>query len=185
MIAALNTSRPNLEVSSSNLQHRRPHQWAFLSGAVPSGLRRITKEYGTPEELVENVKTDFVAKYNLGQHYEYIVKGALLAILGHERVPKVGERLSDKDLASWQKLLGDDGRPGGRGELAFRLRADEVSAINDERLSNWRVYKQRKSLYFSVLMVSIAAAIQGWDQVALSAAQKEIMDQFNLSGRIG
>ena len=47
------------------------------------------------------------------------------------------------------------------------LTEDEMEAIRNEVLHKWR---QPKSLYFTIILCSIGAAVQGWDQTGSNGA---------------
>lgn len=57
------------------------------------------------------------------------------------------------------------------------LDASEKEALRNEVLHRWR---QPKILYFTIILNSIAAAIQGWDQTGSNGANLSWPDEFGL-----
>lgn len=57
------------------------------------------------------------------------------------------------------------------------LDAGEKDALRNEVLHRWR---QPKILYFTIILNSIAAAIQGWDQTGSNGANLSWPDDFGL-----
>ncbi|KAK2784439.1 hypothetical protein FQN52_009020 [Onygenales sp. PD_12] len=54
---------------------------------------------------------------------------------------------------------------------------DEVDAIRNEVLHKWR---QPRPLYFTIILCSIGAAVQGWDQTGSNGANLSFPQAFNL-----
>ncbi|EEP82542.1 hypothetical protein UREG_07407 [Uncinocarpus reesii 1704] len=59
---------------------------------------------------------------------------------------------------------------------------DEVHAIRDEVLHKWR---QPRPLYFTIILCSIGAAVQGWDQTGSNGANLSFPDAFGISDKEG
>ncbi|OQE28277.1 hypothetical protein PENSTE_c003G07457 [Penicillium steckii] len=57
------------------------------------------------------------------------------------------------------------------------LTESEVTALRDEVLHKWR---QPKSLYFTIILCSIGAAVQGWDQTGSNGANLSFPDAFGI-----
>ncbi|KAJ5918825.1 hypothetical protein N7454_009969 [Penicillium verhagenii] len=55
----------------------------------------------------------------------------------------------------------------------------EVAAIRDEVLHKWR---QPKALYFTIILCSIGAAVQGWDQTGSNGANLSFPEAFGIPG---
>ncbi|KAJ5132419.1 hypothetical protein N7448_006577 [Penicillium atrosanguineum] len=53
----------------------------------------------------------------------------------------------------------------------------EISALRDEVLHKWR---QPKALYFTIILCSIGAAVQGWDQTGSNGANLSFPDAFGI-----
>ncbi|KAJ5467644.1 Major facilitator superfamily domaingeneral substrate transporter [Penicillium sp. IBT 31633x] len=54
----------------------------------------------------------------------------------------------------------------------------EIAALRDEVLHKWR---QPKALYFTIVLCSIGAAVQGWDQTGSNGANLSFPDAFGIS----
>ncbi|KAJ5167994.1 Major facilitator superfamily domain general substrate transporter [Penicillium canariense] len=57
------------------------------------------------------------------------------------------------------------------------LTEPELTALRDEVLHKWR---QPKSLYFTIILCSIGAAVQGWDQTGSNGANLSFPDAFGI-----
>ncbi|KAJ5749675.1 Major facilitator superfamily domain general substrate transporter [Penicillium manginii] len=57
------------------------------------------------------------------------------------------------------------------------LSETEVTALRDEVLHKWR---QPKALYFTIILCSIGAAVQGWDQTGSNGANLSFPDAFGI-----
>ncbi|KAJ5103628.1 hypothetical protein N7532_004157 [Penicillium argentinense] len=57
------------------------------------------------------------------------------------------------------------------------LTETEVTALRDEVLHKWR---QPKALYFTIILCSIGAAVQGWDQTGSNGANLSFPDAFGI-----
>lgn len=57
------------------------------------------------------------------------------------------------------------------------LTEDEKEAIRNEVLHKWR---QPKSLYFTIILCSIGAAVQGWDQTGSNGANLSFPDALGI-----
>lgn len=55
---------------------------------------------------------------------------------------------------------------------------DEKEAIRNEVLHKWR---QPKALYFTIILCSVGAAVQGWDQTGSNGANLSFPCAFNIS----
>ncbi|KAJ5684190.1 uncharacterized protein N7477_000535 [Penicillium maclennaniae] len=62
-------------------------------------------------------------------------------------------------------------------EAVCDLTDHEVSALRDEVLHKWR---QPKALYFTIILCSIGAAVQGWDQTGSNGANLSFPDAFGI-----
>ncbi|CRL17822.1 Sugar/inositol transporter [Penicillium camemberti] len=63
-------------------------------------------------------------------------------------------------------------------ETVADLTESELTALRDEVLHKWR---QPKSLYFTIILCSIGAAVQGWDQTGSNGANLSFPDAFGIS----
>lgn len=62
------------------------------------------------------------------------------------------------------------------------LTETERTALQDEVLHKWR---QPKALYFTIILCSIGAAVQGWDQTGSNGANLSFPDAFGISDTTG
>ncbi len=59
-----------------------------------------------------------------------------------------------RDPSNYEDIIGEE-----------KLDDAEVEALRDEVLHKWR---QPRALYFTIIICSIGAAVQGWDQTGRS-----------------
>ncbi|CAG7994753.1 unnamed protein product [Penicillium salamii] len=67
-------------------------------------------------------------------------------------------------------------------ETVTDLTDPELTALRDEVLHKWR---QPKQLYFTIILCSIGAAVQGWDQTGSNGANLSFPDAFGISDAKG
>ena len=67
-------------------------------------------------------------------------------------------------------------------ETIAELDESDRQALRDEVLHKWR---QPKMLYFTIILCSVAAAIQGWDQTGSNGANLGFPDEFNITDTPG
>jgi len=65
----------------------------------------------------------------------------------------------------------------GEFENVEGLQDDEMEAIRDEVVHKW---KQPRAMYFTVILCSVGAAVQGWDQTGSNGANLSFPDQFGI-----
>ncbi|KAN0110351.1 MFS sugar transporter-like protein [Hyaloscypha variabilis] len=94
---------------------------------------------------------DFASKHGLLNVLPLLRKGALVA----------------QDPNSYDEIGG-----------AETLDDSEVDALRDEVLHKW---KQSSSLYITVIMCSVGAAVQGWDQTGSNGANLSFPDYFRIN----
>ena len=58
------------------------------------------------------------------------------------------------------------------------LQEDELEALRNEVIHKWR---QPRALYFTVILCSVGAAVQGWDQTGSNGANLSFPDEFGIS----
>ncbi|KAJ5622716.1 hypothetical protein N7528_005948 [Penicillium herquei] len=68
-------------------------------------------------------------------------------------------------------------RDPGNFESVPGLTETEVTALRDEVLHRWR---QPRALYFTIILCSIGAAVQGWDQTGSNGANLSFPDAFGI-----
>ncbi|GKZ18817.1 hypothetical protein AbraIFM66951_009521 [Aspergillus brasiliensis] len=57
------------------------------------------------------------------------------------------------------------------------MTSDEITAIRDEKDHKWR---QPKALYFTIILCSVGAAVQGWDQTGSNGANLSFPDALGI-----
>ncbi|KAJ5731788.1 uncharacterized protein N7483_006296 [Penicillium malachiteum] len=68
-------------------------------------------------------------------------------------------------------------RDPGNFESVPGLTETEITALQDEVLHRWR---QPRALYFTIILCSIGAAVQGWDQTGSNGANLSFPDAFGI-----
>ncbi|KAJ5094967.1 galactose-proton symport [Penicillium argentinense] len=68
-------------------------------------------------------------------------------------------------------------RDPGEFESVPGLTDDEIKVLQDEVLHKWR---QPRALYFTIILCSIGAAVQGWDQTGSNGANLSFPDAFGI-----
>lgn len=63
-------------------------------------------------------------------------------------------------------------------EYIEELSSEDVRVLNEEKTRRWH---HPKTLYFLVLLNSIGAAIQGWDQTGSNGANLSFPQEFNIA----
>ncbi|OJD39050.1 mfs sugar transporter [Diplodia corticola] len=128
---------------------------------TPEQLQRITAPFATWKPGKMAVEIDlFVAETGLEDDRDYISRGAKLA--------------QDKDAFN---------RP--RDALEYREGSDEKKRLQWEAEQKGRDrFRQTWTLYALVVICSIGAAVQGWDESAVSSAQIYYQYALNIQGNI-
>ncbi|KMU79773.1 arabinose-proton symporter [Coccidioides immitis RMSCC 3703] len=67
-------------------------------------------------------------------------------------------------------------------ETVEGITEEEIEVIRDEVVHKWR---QPRPLYYTIILCSIGAAVQGWDQTGSNGANLSFPDAFNISDREG
>ncbi|KAF7187086.1 putative polyol transporter 1 [Pseudocercospora fuligena] len=63
-------------------------------------------------------------------------------------------------------------------ETIFELTAEDIKILQDEKLHRWR---HPRTLYFMIILSSIGAAIQGWDQTGSNGANLSFPQEFGIA----
>jgi len=64
-------------------------------------------------------------------------------------------------------------------ETIEELDEEDRAALRDEKAHRW---KHPKALYFTIVLSSISAAIQGWDQTGSNGANLSFPQEFGIDG---
>ncbi|KAL1614374.1 hypothetical protein SLS54_009801 [Diplodia seriata] len=131
---------------------------------TPEQLQRISAPFATwnPDRMDVEIN-DFVAEAGLQDDKDYIRRGAKLA--------------QDKDAFNVLKRPHD--------ALPFREDLDEEKCLQWESQDKGRDrFRQTWKLYTLVIMCSIGAAVQGWDESAVSSAQIYYQYALDIQGTI-
>ncbi|EFW20463.1 hypothetical protein D8B26_003161 [Coccidioides posadasii str. Silveira] len=67
-------------------------------------------------------------------------------------------------------------------ETVEGITEEEIEVIRDEVVHKWR---QPRPLYYTIILCSIGAAVQGWDQTGSNGANLSFPEAFNISDREG
>jgi hypothetical protein len=132
-------------------------------------------------EHAEQGWTEDEAPVNRNNNLSAKIKNPL-AHVSHEQLVQDVERFAkDHDMVDLTPML-VKGAFVAKDPPAFEsvegLTEVEKEAIRNEVLHKWR---QPRALYFTIILCSIGAAVQGWDQTGSNGANLSFPDAFNIS----
>ncbi|KAM0330819.1 hypothetical protein ACHAQA_003774 [Verticillium albo-atrum] len=140
------------------------------------GISRADQELGigpnaAKQELNSNKDAVIV------NHLSHLSKQEL-----HERVEAFAALKELTDLAPLIQKGALIARDPQNYELLEELDENDKTAIRDETMHKWR---QPKALYTTVIVCSVAAAVQGWDQTGTNGANLSFPLVFGIDGKTG
>ncbi|KAL1853479.1 hypothetical protein Plec18170_005476 [Paecilomyces lecythidis] len=149
------------------------------TGVVPS-----TKALDS-ESSDHDLELAHLEKINLNKNVSAKIKNPLADLTKKQVLKDVDEFANEYQLDHIRPLL-KKGALVARDPAAFEsvedLTETESAAIRDEVLHKWR---QPKALYFTIILCSIGAAVQGWDQTGSNGANLSFPDAFGIPDSSG
>ncbi|KAK6339168.1 hypothetical protein TWF718_008591 [Orbilia javanica] len=142
-------------------------------------------DYEKPSASREDDSKDYerdgaVDTVNLNQNVEAKIKNPLAGLSREALFADVDRFARENDLQD----IRDDLRKGalvaqdpGNCEQVVELDDSERQALKDE---SEHIYKQPMSLYISIIVCSIGAAVQGWDQTGSNGANLSFPKEFGI-----
>ncbi|KAF4990226.1 hypothetical protein F66182_16618, partial [Fusarium sp. NRRL 66182] len=103
-----------------------------------------------PRSILLSQVEEFAKEKDLVEYTELLKKGALVA----------------QDPTSFESISGE-----------FALSETEIQDLNAEITHKWR---HPRTLYFTIILCSIGAAVQGWDQTGSNGANLSFPDVFGI-----
>ncbi|EPS44823.1 hypothetical protein H072_1179 [Dactylellina haptotyla CBS 200.50] len=132
------------------------------------------------EDDSKDYERDGVDAINLNQNVEAKIKNPLAGLSQEELFAGVDRFVDENDLVD----LRDDIRKGalvaqdpGNYEKIVELNEEERQVLKDEAE---HIYKQPWALYTSIIVCSIGAAVQGWDQTGSNGANLSFPKEFGI-----
>ncbi|KAK5945334.1 hypothetical protein PMZ80_002538 [Knufia obscura] len=120
-------------------------------------------------------------RIDLNNNLSAKIKNPLAHISHNELIADVEQFAKDYDLVEITPLLvkgAQVAKDPPNFESVDGITEPEMEAIRNEVLHKWR---QPKALYFTIILCSIGAAVQGWDQTGSNGANLSFPCAFNIS----
>ncbi|KAL5507358.1 hypothetical protein ACEPAH_6814 [Sanghuangporus vaninii] len=136
-------------------------------------VKGVVEEYASSEEGKGKVP-------NLNANVSARIKNPLLGIPEEQLMADVEQFAREKDMEDILPLL-KHGAIAAQNPLDFEtqkgLTDEERDVLRYEITHKW---KQPRSLYFTIILCSIGAAVQGWDQTGSNGANLSFPDEFGI-----
>ncbi|KAJ5887994.1 hypothetical protein N7495_008035 [Penicillium taxi] len=144
---------------------------------VDAAPQRISKESDGDVDVAEKGHFERV---NLSNNISAKIKNPLIDLSKAQVIRDVEEFAQQYNVLDILPNL-KKGALVARDPTAFESVADltepEITSLRDEVLHKWR---QPKALYFTIILCSIGAAVQGWDQTGSNGANLSFPDAFGI-----
>jgi len=168
----------------------RLHSYRPFAKFIQPGAESFPAPFGDVEDLVlAEAAKRYAVDRGLERKQDIFIKGALLAkdprLLCKPDQPPCSDFLYRwQQLVRYCQLLGTNveiaGDNAGKGMMT--LTKEETEALQDENIRTGRPWRQSPKLTRAIFISSLAAMIQGWDQVAISASSAQLRPFLNLEG---
>ncbi|KAH6695446.1 hypothetical protein F5X68DRAFT_163696 [Plectosphaerella plurivora] len=125
------------------------------------------------------------AKQELNSNRDAIIVNHLSHLSKQELFDRVDAFAATKDMTEHAPLIRKGAliaRDPQNFEMIEELDEEDKTFIRNETLHKWR---QPKALYATVIICSIAAAVQGWDQTGTNGANLSFPIAFGIHGQTG
>ncbi|KAL5528513.1 hypothetical protein ACEPAF_7649 [Sanghuangporus sanghuang] len=136
-------------------------------------VKGVVEEYASSEEGKDKVP-------NLNANVSARIKNPLLGIPEEQLMADVEQFAREKDMEDILPLL-KHGAIAAQNPLDFEtqkgLTGEERDVLRYEITHKW---KQPRSLYFTIILCSIGAAVQGWDQTGSNGANLSFPEEFGI-----
>ncbi|KAL5485353.1 hypothetical protein ACEPAI_7995 [Sanghuangporus weigelae] len=136
-------------------------------------VKGVVEEYASSEEGKDKVP-------NLNANVSARIKNPLLGIPEEQLMADVEQFAREKDMEDILPLL-KHGAIAAQNPLDFEtqkgLTDEERDVLRYEITHKW---KQPRLLYFTIVLCSIGAAVQGWDQTGSNGANLSFPDEFGI-----
>ncbi|PSK41801.1 hypothetical protein B9Z65_9187 [Elsinoe australis] len=140
----------------------------------------MEKSQGSADHSPEPHKASIVENVNLNKNLEGKVSNPLAGLTREELFNDVQKFANDKDLTHYTELIQRGAlvaQDPGRFEELDVLAEDEKDALRFEAAHRW---KHPFALYFTIIVCSIGAAVQGWDQTGSNGANLSFPVEFGI-----
>ncbi|BFZ59613.1 hypothetical protein YB2330_000627 [Saitoella coloradoensis] len=131
------------------------------------------------------VPTTEQARVNLNSNVSGKIANPLAGIPKHELLRQVERFAEEQDMTDITPLL-QKGALVAQNPPAFEEIAEleeyEREALRNETLHKWR---QPRALYYTIVMCSLGAAVQGWDQTGSNGANLSFPKEFGIAAPVG
>ncbi|KAK5134067.1 hypothetical protein LTR08_006957 [Meristemomyces frigidus] len=97
-------------------------------------------------------------------------------------VEEFGEEFQLSDIVPLLKKGALVAQNPGEFENVEGLQEDELEALRNEIVHKWR---QPRAMYFTVILCSVGAAVQGWDQTGSNGANLSFPTEFGIADSKG
>ncbi|OCL08590.1 hypothetical protein AOQ84DRAFT_221733 [Glonium stellatum] len=118
---------------------------------------------------------------NLNSNKDARIKNPLAGIPRNVLLRQVDDFAREQDLTDITDLLKKGAlvaQDPSKFEDVEGITEEELDALRNEVIHKWR---QPKAMYFTVILCSIGAAVQGWDQTGSNGANLSFPQEFNIS----
>ncbi|TKX21855.1 hexose transporter-like protein [Elsinoe australis] len=140
----------------------------------------MEKSQGSADHSPEPHKASIVENVNLNKNLEGKVSNPLAGLTREELFNDVQKFANDKDLIEYTELIQRGAlvaQDPSRFEELDVLAEDEKDALRFEAAHRW---KHPFALYFTIIVCSIGAAVQGWDQTGSNGANLSFPVEFGI-----
>ncbi|KAJ5547923.1 hypothetical protein N7513_005157 [Penicillium frequentans] len=137
------------------------------------GVKGVPEDHGSAEKA-------HVEKVSLQNNVSARIKNPLADLTTEQVLRDVEEYAQEHQLSDILPELRKGAlvaRDPAEYESVPGLTQDEIEALRDEVLHRWR---QPWALYFTIILCSVGAAVQGWDQTGSNGANLSFPDAFGI-----
>ncbi|KAJ5644706.1 hypothetical protein N7507_010717 [Penicillium longicatenatum] len=128
-----------------------------------------------------NAEKGHLEEVNLHNNISAKIKNPLAHLTEAAVIRDVGEFVRQYDILLEYHGYLTKGALVARDPTAYEsvpdIHPEEIAALRDEVLHKWR---QPKALYFTIILCSIGAAVQGWDQTGSNGANLSFPQAFGI-----